>query len=357
MHKRNKRHIDKRMEELRQQKKRRNKRRLILTIEVMLIFLLSFATYGMVKYKKLDVNIIDKTDIIMNEGVEKEGYTTVALFGGDSRDGSLGVGSHTDTIMIASINNITKEVNIASIYRDTMTLQENGDFAKVNNAYFIGGPAGAINVLNINFDIDIMNYITVDFSALTNVIDLLGGVELEVSENEMKAINDYVSETALVSGVESVKISTPGVQILDGAQAVTYARIRKNVGEDFARTGRQRELLEVLLNKINIFDIKTINEMVDVVFSQVSTNFTVYEILELAAVISKYKIVESVGFPIDFTEENIKGIGSTIVSNTHLTNVEKLHGILYPKELYAPSEKVVEINNYIVDSLAVESGS
>lgn len=354
MDKRNRRHIDKRMEQLRQERRKRNKRRGIIVLEMIIIIILSFATYGMFKYSKFNVDVIDKSQIVVNEGAVKEGYTTVALFGGDSRDGYLEAGSHTDTIMIVSINNSTKEVNVVSVYRDTISLQLDGDFAKINNAYFVGGPTAAINVLNINFDLDIMNYITVDFAALTNVVDLLGGVELDVSEEEMHAINNYVDETAKISGVTSSKLTTPGIQVLDGAQAVTYARIRKNVGEDFARTQRQRELIQVLLDKVNIIDLKTINELIDTIFSQVSTSFTVYEILELASAISQYEIIKTTAFPMEFTEEVIAGIGSTIVSKTHATNVEQLHEVLYPDESYIQSNMVGEINDYIVEILDIE---
>lgn len=349
-----KRHIDRRMESMRQARNKRNRRVAIIIMQLFIISMLSVATYGLFKYSKFDVDVIDKTEIVVNEGVFKEGYTTIALFGGDSRTGNLGAGSHADSIMIASVDNVTKEVNIASVYRDTLTLQTNGSFAKVNNAYYVGGATGAISVLNMNFDVDIMNYVTVDFIALTKVIDLLGGVELEVSEAEKDAINDYVGETSKVSGVTSSKITTTGLQLLDGAQAVTYARIRKNVGEDYARTQRQRALLKALLEKVNIFDFKTINSLIDTVFEQVSTSFTIYELLELAAAVSKYQIIESTGFPIEFSELNLTGIGSVIAPTTHLVNVEKLHEILYPNEVYEPSSKVVQIDEYISGNLAVE---
>lgn len=349
MKKETRQHIDRRMEALRQARRKRNKRRLILTTEILAIGALSFATFGMFKYSKFNIDVIDENSIRINEGAQKEGYTTIALFGGDSRSGNLDKGSHADAIIIVSINNISKDVNIASVYRDTLTLQEAGYYSKINNAYYVGGPSGAINVLNINYDMDIMDYATVDFSALTNAIDLLGGVELEISEAEMNAINDYVGETAKVSGVASSYIKSPGLQLLDGAQAVTYARIRKNVGEDYGRTSRQRELIEVLLKKINVYDLKTVNELIDTVFGQISTSFTVYEILELASGLSKYNILESTGYPFDLLELNLSGIGSTIVPDSHLSNVEELHAILYPEEVYTPSDQVLEINENILD--------
>lgn len=355
MDRRRKKHIDKRMESLRLERKKKYKRCFIIFMELLTICGLSVATYGMFKYNKFDINVLDRDEIIVNDGVFKEGYTTVALFGGDSRDGKLEKGSHADTIMIASINNTTNAVNIASIYRDTLSLQENGDFAKINNAYYVGGPSGAINVLNLNYDLDIMNYVTVDFSALTQVIDLLGGVEIEVSSDEMIEMNNYINETAKISGIASTNISTPGMQLLDGVQAVTYARIRKNVGEDYARTSRQRELIEVILSKINILDFKTINNLVDTVFGQVSTNFTVYEILELASGINNYKINETTGYPLVFSEVTLAGVGSTILATTHLSNVSELHEILYPGEIYESSEMVREIDAYIQENLNLEN--
>lgn len=344
MGKKRKQHMDKRMEYLRQKRIKSFKRMAFIFTELLIIAALSFATYGMFKYSKFQVNVIDKNQIIINEGGEKEGYSTIALFGGDSRDGGLGEGNHADTIMLVSIDNSSKDVNIVSVYRDTVSLQENGSYTKINNAYYVGGPVGAINVLNMNYDLDIMHYATVDFSVLTKVIDLLGGVELDISEAEMNAINIYLDETASVSGVVSTYLTDSGVQLVDGAQAVTYARIRKNVGDDYARTERQRELLQVLFEKVNIFDLKAINELIDTIFSQVSTNFTVYEILEMATAINKYNIKETMGYPVYFDEPILSKVGSCIVPNTHLKNVELLHQVLYPNIEYEASNKVLDIN-------------
>lgn len=327
-------------------KKRRAKRRkrvIVLVLEILIFLLLLGTGYVMSKYEKMKTNDFDG-NVIVNEGVEQEGYTTVALFGGDSREGELEAGTHADTIMIASINNKTKEVKIASVYRDTPMKQLDGEILKANSAYFQGGPQQAISMLNHNLDLDIQDYVTVDFVVLTDVIDILGGLEIEVTAIEAEEINKYIWETAGVSG-KAANLVSEGVQTLDGVQAVTYARIRKNVGGDYARTERQQIVVQKLVEKVKQTDLATINEIIDEVFSRVSTSFTLTEIIKLASSVMKYNIGGTAGFPFEKTDGSIEGVGSVVVPIGFLENVQELHQFLYPKEQYNASEVVQEISN------------
>ena len=159
-------------------KKRRNRRRrraVLLAFEIIILMLLLGTAYVMAKYDKFQTVTIDADDIEINEGADREGYTTVALFGGDSRDGQLEAGTHADTIIIVAIDNSSKEIRMASVYRDTLLEQMDQTYHKANQAYFRGGPTEAINMLNKNLDLDIENYVTVDFKAMSDVVDLLGG--------------------------------------------------------------------------------------------------------------------------------------------------------------------------------------
>lgn len=327
-------------------KKRRAKRRrraLVLILEVFTLFILLGIGYVMNKYDKFQLNLFGEGDILINEGAEQEHYTTIALFGSDSREGQLEAGTHADTIMIASIDEDTKEVKIVSIYRDLLTMQTNGKIKKANNAYFSGGPKDAINMLNKNFDLDIEDYVTVDFGAMADVVDLLGGIEVDVTKAEAAEMNQYIGETAESVGKKSSYIKS-GPQILNGVEAVTYSRIRKNVGGDYGRTERQRVVIQKLVEKVKQTDISTINKIVDEVFSQVSTSFTLKEIISLAAGVMQYELGETSGFPFERTDGSVKGIGSVVIPLGVVENVEELHTFLYPKDTeYAPSDTVRNI--------------
>ena len=326
-------------------KKRRAKRRrrvLVLFIELFVLTILLGIGYVMSKYNQFQLNIFEEGDIKINEGAEQKEYTTIALFGGDSREGQLEAGTHADTIMVASIDSETKEVKIVSIYRDLMTMQTDGKVRKANSAYFIGGPKDAVNMLNQNFDLDIQDYVTVDFNAMADVVDLLGGIEVEVNELEAEEMNNYIGETAEVTKKKANYVSA-GVQTLDGVQAVTYARIRKNVGGDYGRTTRQRVVLEKMADKAKDTDFTTLSKIVNQVFPQVSTSFTLKELISLAANVMQYKLGETSGFAFDHTDGNVEGIGSVVVPVGVVENVEKLHEFLYPKSEYTVSDTVRDI--------------
>lgn len=326
----------------RKRRKIRRKRALFLMVEILILLILLSIGYVMMKYGKIQLNMFGEGDIQINEGVKQEGYTTIALFGGDSREGQLEAGTHADTIIIASIDNATKEVKLVSIYRDMLVKSMDGEMRKANSAYFLGGPQEAINMLNKNLDLAIEQYVTVDFKALADVIDLLGGIEIDVTENEADAINDYIVETAMVAGKDAVMVSG-GLQTLDGVQAVTYARIRKNVGGDYARTERQRLVLQKVMEKVKKTDLATLNEIIDKVFPQVSTSFTLTEMIKLAAGVLQYELGETSGFPFELTDGRVEDVGSVVIPLGHVENVEELHAFLYAKDEYVASQTVIDI--------------
>lgn len=328
---------------------RRRKRAFFMIMEFLILFVLLAVGYVMVKYGKIQLNAFGDGDIVFNDGVKQEGYTTIALFGGDSREGQLEAGTHADTIIVASIDNETKEIKLMSIYRDTLVQETDGSLKKANNAYFQGGPQEAINMLNRNFDLDIEHYVTVDFKALADTIDLLGGIEMDVSAEEAVETNKYIVETAMVVDKE-VNYVSEGVQILDGVQAVTYARIRKNVGGDYARTERQRLVIQKVVEKAKQTDLVTINAIIDKVFPQVSTSFSLGELVKLAAGVLQYELGETSGFPFEHADSSIEGVGSVVVPLGVAENVEELHAFLYPKDEYTVSQTVVDIASEIEDA-------
>lgn len=333
----------------RKRRSRRRKRTIILVLEVIIITLLSGTAYVMAKYDKFQTVTINTDDIEINEGIEQEGYTTVALFGGDSREGQLEEGTHADTIIIVAINNESKEIRMASVYRDTLLKQEDGTYHKANHAYFNGGPAEAISMLNRNFDLDIEDYVTVDFKAMADAVDLLGGLEIEVTDAEAQMLNKYVDETAKVSKKEANHLDGAGTYKMDGPQAVTYARLRKLEGGDYKRTERQRIVIEKMFEKAVHTNLSTINEIIDTVFPQVSTSFTLKEILALASGMTRYELGESTGFPMEKTDGiSYESAGSVVVPVGLRENVTELHEFLYPtEEPKEPSETVVSISEDI----------
>ena len=320
----------------------------------------AIALYVQSKFEKLgqDINIgeseqfedFEEEEIIINDFKEEEvgvGYTNFVLFGADSRDNDVNSDLNTDSIIIVSLNNATKELKLLSVYRDTLLDLSNGSIQKCNSAYRKGGAKQAINMLNMNLDLNIQKYVTVNFTVVSDVIDMIGGVEVDVSEAEMKAVNTYLAETAKVAGKDAVFLTQAGVQTLDGVQATTYARIRKGVGNDYARTERQRELITLTLQKVMTADLATINKIIDVVFPKIATNFTLTDVLKYAKDITKYQIGESSGFPFDKGDGKVSGKGSCVYPITLESNVQKLHEFLYDKVEYQPSDKVCSISQEI----------
>ena len=312
------------------------------------------AVYVYAKWNMIDSQQLKAEDIVINDEVRQNksvdlgsGYTNVALFGVDSRDGNLGEGNRTDCIIVASLNNETKEIKLVSVYRDTLLDLSEGTYQKCTAAYSYGGPALAISMLNMNLDLDIEDYVTVDFGAIADAIDLLGGVEIEVTEEEVPYVNQYLTETASSAGKSANFLTSAGLQTLDGVQATTYARIRSTAGGDFTRTERQRLVVEKMFEKAKSADLGTLNAIIDKVFPQVSTSFTLQEILTYAAAYSEYRLTGSKGFPEDNYTDMLSGIGSVVVPDDLVSNVTKLHEFLFGTTNYTPSSTVQTVSSNI----------
>ena len=329
---------------------------LVCTAGVLICLVGSAAIYVAAQWSRIDRPEVRADDLVINQEVmEKnanidlgEGYTNIALFGVDSRDGNLGEGNRTDMIIVASLNNETKEIRLVSVYRDTLLNLSEGTYQKCNAAYSYGGPTMAINMLNMNLDLDIEDYVTVDFGAISDMIDQLGGVEITIEEEELEAFNKYVTETARVAGKEAHKIDEPGTYLMDGSQATTYARIRSTAGGDFTRTERQRIVIEKAVEKIQKADLLTINNIISEVFPQISTSFTLQEILYYAQAYSQYKLLENTGFPFDQTTDTISGLGSIVIPQNLTDNVSQLHEFLFGDTDYTPSDTVSTISSTIL---------
>ena len=239
-------------------RKRKRRRKSPLFILFFLIILIA-ALIGIAlftvhsKLGKIQTKNLDHSKLVtVNNDSNMEGYTNYAFFGIDSQTGSMADrGNRSDSIIVVSINNSTKDVKLLSVYRDTY-VSINGNYSKINAAYSWGGPELAISTINRNLDLNIEKYATVNFKILANIVDAVGGIEVKVDKSILKNLNNYIKDMNRINGGHSSKIPSAGTYTFDGNQAVAYSRIRYTAGGDLARAGRQREVLEFLTKQRNI---------------------------------------------------------------------------------------------------------
>ena len=287
----------------------------------------------------------DKLNIAETSEEQETGYLNVALFGLDSREGDLGKGNRSDTMMIASLNKATGEVKLVSVYRDTLLKLDDGSYNKANAAYAFGGPEGAISMINRSMDMDICKYVAVNFNALVDVIDALGGLDITLTDADVVHMNCYCVETSKVTGADYTKIEpeVAGTYHLNGVQAVSYSRIRYTGGGDFERTSRQRHVLELIAEKVQSASFSTLNKIIDKVFPQISTNFTIAEMIAYAKDIAKYKLGDSMGFPDNNSFDMLDVVGSVVIPETLTSNVEDVHKFLFGDDGYTISSNITDI--------------
>ena len=285
--------------------------------------------------------------------MDLDGYTNIALFGVDSREGSLDQDAHSDTLMIASINNKTKDVKLVSVYRDTYLDNTNGEYRKATECYYFGGPSRAISMLNKNLDLDITDFVTVDFTAVADVVDALGGIEIDIQEDEIVHLNNYQVEGSQVTGKEIVPVEYAGLQTLNGLQALSYCRIRYTEGSDFKRTERQRTVLSKILEKAKGADLLTLNNLIDQIASNMMTSLSNTELLALAKDVASYNLVDQTGFPFNLTTANLSA-GDCVVPINLEDNVRQLHQWMFGEDSYQPSDTVQEISWQIINDTGIQ---
>ncbi|MBO5551724.1 MAG: LCP family protein [Lachnospiraceae bacterium] len=344
---------------------------MLFAVELLVFLALIAALFVIMKWSKVKKTTLTESQIFINEELKEalaevededsggsdewgmKGYKNVALFGVDAG------GTRSDTIIIASINTDTNEVKMCSIYRDTylnIDSMDNPNYTKANAAYSKGGPEQAIRMINMNTDMNVDDFITVDFDALEDIIDDLGGVEINVQPEEIDYINDYQFSIVMdLGGPNEGKIKNPrnfiavtqaGPQTLNGLQATAYCRIRYTSGSDFRRTERQREVISQIVQKAKGASISQLNKILDDVLPQITTSFSAAEFAGYASRVGSYTIAETRGFPF----ENVTGkIGkqSMVVPDTLLNNVEEMHTFLFGESSYSPTPNVQTISEKI----------
>lgn len=342
---------------------RRRRRRILFGIEIFILLILIGGVFIYAKLGKMNFTDLDFSKIGVNTGVSDnnvmKGYTTIGLIGLDGRDGELKSGARSDTMIIASINNDTKKVKLVSVYRDTYLRigedsEGNGQYDKANAAYKKGGPEQFLSMLNTNLDLNVTDFVSVDFQAVAVAVELLGGIDVELKEEEVVHLNNYCVETSKVTGMDYTPLEEKaGVHHLNGVQAVSYARIRYTSGNDFRRAARQREVIYKIVEKAKNSDIATLSKILDKVFPKVYTSFTKAEILQMGMSMMSYDIEDQTGFPFDHLYgERVKdamGGLDVVLPVTLESNAIKLHEFLYPEDSYTPSDEVKAYSQRIVD--------
>lgn len=355
------------LEHPRKNRKRRRKKGFwgILWRLLVIVLLIGVIAVGLMFYRVRDVlemqrvNSVDLEEQLMpgicakvKNDERMKGYKNIALFGVDSRTGDLLEGDNrSDTIMIASINEKTGEIRLISVYRDTILDVGEGYYTKANTAYALGGPARAITMLNQNLDMNILDFVTVGFEGLAHTIDALGGIEIEIDEEEREYLNQYVHDMHIELGTDETPVEETGVVTVTGIQATAYSRIRYTAGDDFRRAERQRTVLQKTLDKAKAASPTTLVTVANNVVGDMATSLSSSEIVSLILKAQKLELVGTGGVP----QEDFRGFGTNWEEGDYVVplgleeNVQWLHSFLFGDENYILSEEAAARNEYIRD--------
>ena len=296
------------------------------------------------KMNKVD---IDEASLGVSENNNLSNYRNVAIFGIDSRSSDYELGNRSDCIIIASINNTTHDIKLISVYRDTYMQIEGHGLDKVTHAYSYGGPELAMKTLNENLDLNIKEFVTVNFDAVADAVDALGGIKMEITSAEVQYINSYIDETSRVTGKSSKHITSAGTYVLDGVQAVAYSRIRYTSGGDYKRTERMRDVITAMLAKLKTKNVSQINKIADKILPQVHTNLSMSDLISMIPAVASFNVGESIGWPYQtkgITLDRWYGVPVTLESN-----VGELHKQVFDNEEYEIPESVKNISKKIIN--------
>lgn len=340
------------------QKKAQKRKRKILIILLEFIILVSvvvFAAYsylsnGMRSMERLPWNPgeIKNPEISQEKQEQMKGYWTIAVFGVDSRNDSVGKGNNSDVNIICNINQDTGEIKLVSVFRDTyLNINDKNSYNKINSAYLQGGPDQTVKALNKNMDLDIDDYVTFNWKAVADAINILDGIDVELTKSEFYYINAFVTETVKATGVPSTPVEHAGLVHLDGVQAVAYGRLRL-MDTDYARTERQRKIISLAFDKAKKADWATLNNIIQTVFPQVSSSVGLPDILMMGRDIGKLHLGESTGFPADRSDANMGSKGACVIPQTLESNVKDIHRFLFGDEDYVTTDMVRTISKKII---------
>lgn len=327
-----------------EEKKKTSKKKIIIgVIAVLAAVAIGVGVYANSKLSKVKQTTVDEDKLEISEEVEEEigtDYLNVAIFGVNAKEaGDKAVDS--DAVYVASLNQETKEVKIFSVYGNTL-MQHEGKTVKMKEAYAEGGAEEAIAVLNETLELNIKDYVTLNFAAMVDLIDTLGGIEIDVTEEEIPHINGYAQGIAKALGKKTKDITAAGKQKLDGVQATGYCRIRVTDGGDVKRGSRQMEVINKMLEKLTTSGFEQVDKCMDIVLPNVETNFENGDIISYGADAKKYKVSLLPAFPRTIKEQvrqpQKEGVQfadfEEIVEGTNLEkDVEDIHKELFPDRI------------------------
>lgn len=331
-------------------KKGRRKRRIrrLLVLELVVILLLIPVAFAVISLSKIQTCKADLDNLAMNNvnDPNMKDYTNLIVYGVDSRANELTKNTRSDSIIIVSINKKTKDIKLSSIFRDTFVNIDDHGFTKINHAYSYGGPALSMSTINKNLDMNIKDFVTVNFSALSNVIDLLGGIELDIEENELEYVNAYTRDVARINGTDFTYLKHAGKQTVTGVQATGYCRVRYTKGGDFRRAERQRTVMKAIFEKAKKSNPVTLYKVANEMLPQIYTSLSTTEIMRLGVALPFYNMADSQGFPQSNTPKKVNG-AAVVVPDTLASNVSELHEYLFGTADYQPSDTVQSLSNQI----------
>lgn len=278
------------------QKQEKWKKGLIIGVAVLLVITLALGGFALSKLNKLNRVSLNERELGC---VDVNGYINILLLGVDSRDMKNIEGAGADAIMILSIKEETGEVKLMSVYRDTyLKMGDEEYYDKITNANRVGGPALMMKTLNQALDLNISKFAVVNFKAVSDLVNAVGGITVNVEDYEIQQLNKYTIQTARNIGQDDYQlVEKAGEQTLEGVQAVSYGRIRKGVGDDYKRTERMRIVISLVFEKVKTMDVATLNELMDLMLPQVQTNLSNRDIFTLAARLASFNIQGSAGWP------------------------------------------------------------
>ena len=339
------------------QRAAREKRKVVIFAIELIIILIMIAVLYLVLNKAKEgpkVTYLEPEKLEIHEEVQEnvtmKGYMNIALFGVDAEtESQLYKNSRSDSTMIASINMDTGDIKLVSVYRDTYLNIGTDEYRKCNAAYFLGGAEQAVKMLNMNLDLDITDFVTVGYKGLSEVINGLGGIYIDVDSEELKHINNYQIGIAEVLKCDYNKVTETGYQLLDGLQATAYCRIRYTKGDDFKRASRQREVIMAIEEQAKKADAATLVKVFNDVIGDVYTSISSDTILELIGNIANYQIVDQGGFPEESmrTVANVGAKGSSVIPLDLESNVVWLHQFLFDDQNYEVTDSVREYSEKI----------
>ena len=265
-------------------KKMSKKTKIIITISIILALLVGSVVFGYFYVRSKIYSNSDISDITTEDSFEEvPGITNILLIGTDARD--LNERARSDSIIIATIDNNTKKLKLSSIMRDTFVDIPGYGEQKINAALALGGPELLIKTIKENFNFTLDKYVMVNFWGFEDIIDGIGGIEVDVKDYEIPEINKYIGE---VRDVKSPPLTTPGLQHLDGQQALAYARIRKVGNGSYERTERQRRVLDIVAEKMMDVSVVKYPGLLYDLLPSVKTNIEPLTLLNYAYTVSKF---------------------------------------------------------------------